>query len=81
MEHIKTVNEILSLIAYSNKNEKNRKDLAHSNNDFRSERMKYTRHKWADFDIDLPNVNNNDIRIKAKNIIKDTFKNPSLLIL
>ena len=79
MEHIKTVNEILSLIACNKEYEKNRNDLAHSNNDFRSERMKYTRHKWADFDIDLPNVNNNDIRIKAKNIIKDTFKNSNVI--
>ena len=75
MEHLKSTNEILANFACNTKNEKILNDLAHINTDFRSERMKNTRHKWVDFDVDLPNVNGNNIREQAKAIIKDTFKN------
>lgn len=75
MEHLKTTNDILANLACSKDNEKSLNDLAHINSDFRSERMKNTRHKWADYDIDLPNVNTGNIREQAKKIIKETFKN------
>lgn len=79
MEHLKATNDILANLAISANSEKNRNDLAHINKDFRSERMKNTRHKWVDFDIDIPNINNNNIREEAKKIIRDTFKNTKVL--
>ena len=77
MEHLKSTNDILSNIVCNTNTENSRKELAHMNTDFRSERMKNTRHKWIDFDIDMPKVNN--IREQAKNIIRDTFKNSKVL--
>lgn len=79
MEHLKSTNDILETLATSENPEKSRNDLAHMNRDFRSERMKNTRHKWVDFDIDIPNINNNNIREEAKTIIRDVFKNTKVL--
>lgn len=79
MEHLKSTNDVLSNLACETNSEKSRNDLTHINKDFRSERMKNTRHKWVDFDIDIPNINNNNIRGEAKNIIRDTFKNTKCL--
>ena len=79
MEHLKSTNDILENLVCNKNTEKNLNDLAHINSDFRSEQMKNTRHKWVDFDIDLPKINNNTIREQAKSIIRDTFKNTKIL--
>ena len=79
MEHLKSTNEILANLACNKNNDNSRNDLAHINNDFRSERMKNTRHKWVDFDIDMANINDNNARDVAKSIIRDTFKNSKCL--
>lgn len=79
MEHLKSTNDILANLASNTNSENSRNDLAHINTDFRSERMKNTRHKWVDFDTDMPSVNNDNIREQAKNIIRDTFKNTKFL--
>ena len=79
MEHLKSTNDILSNLACNINTENSRNELAHMNTDFRSERMKNTRHKWVDFDIDIPKLNNNNIREQAKNIIRNTFKNSKIL--
>ena len=75
MEHLKSTNDILANIASYPNAENYRNELAHMNKDFRSERMKNTRHKWVDFDVDIPNINSNDLREQAKKIIRDTFQN------
>ena len=79
MEHLKSTNDILANLACDINKEKSIKELAHINTDFRSERMKNTRHKWVDFDIDLPKVNDNNVREQAKNIVKNTFKNSNIV--
>ena len=79
MEHLKSTNDILANLASNTNSENCRNELAHMNTDFRSERMKNTRHKWVDFDIDMPNLNNENIREEAKKVIKDTFKNTKFL--
>ena len=79
MEHLKSTNDILANLACDINKEKSIKELAHINTDFRSERMKNTCHKWVDFDIDLPKVNDNNVREQAKNIVKNTFKNSNIV--
>ena len=79
MEHLKSTNDILEELVCKANNEKSRTDLAHINTDFRSERMKNTRHKWVDFDIDLPKINTDNTREQAKSIIRDTFKNSKVI--
>ena len=79
MQHLKSTNDILENLVLNANTEKSHNELAHMNTDFRSERMKNTRHKWADFDIDLPKINVNNAREPAKSIIRDTFKNSKVL--
>ena len=79
MEHLKSTNDILETLVCKTNTEKSKNDLAHINSDFRSERMKNTRHKWVDFDIDLPKINTDNTREQAKSIIRDTFKNSKVI--
>ena len=53
--------------------------LCHQNTDFRSERMKFTRTKFIDFDIDIGNIESLD-RDKIKDFIKKFFKEAKIFV-
>lgn len=73
--HLAAVNDIQKNIILSNDGGVDGKNqLAHTNSDFRAERMKCNRTKWVDFDIDIENLENLD-RDMIKNLyIKPFFK-------
>jgi len=73
--HLAAVNDIQKNIILSNDSGVDGKNqLAHTNSDFRAERMKCNRTKWVDFDIDIENLENLD-RDMIKNLyIKPFFK-------
>lgn len=54
--------------------------LAHTNSDFRSERMECNRTKWIDFDVDIENLENFD-RTTVKDVyIKPFFKESKIFV-
>jgi hypothetical protein len=73
--HLESTNDILkNLVMSCDNGAEAKKQLAHHNKDFRSERMKCNRTKWVDFDIDIENLeelNREDI----KSTISYCFKN------
>lgn len=66
MLHLESTNDILkNLVMSCDNGAEAKKQLAHHNKDFRSERMKCNRTKWVDFDVDIENIdelNREDIK-------------------
>ena len=75
LKHIAAVNDIQKNIVLSNDGGADAKNqLAHTNSDFRSERMECNRTKWIDFDVDIENLESFD-RTTVKDVyIKPFFK-------
>lgn len=70
--HVASVNDIQKNIVLANDGGVDGKNqLAHTNSDFRAERMKCNRTKWIDFDIDIENIESID-----RNIVKDQYIKP-----
>ena len=75
MLHLESTNGILkNLVMSCDNGAEAKKQLAHHNKDFRSERMKCNRIKWVDFDIDIENINDLN-REEIKHTIKQCFGN------
>ena len=75
MLHLESTNDILkNLVMSCDNGTEAKKQLAHHNKDFRSERMKCNRTKWIDFDIDIENLEELN-REYIKSTISYCFRN------
>ena len=75
MLHLESTNDILkNLVMSCDNGAEAKKQLAHHNKDFRSERMKCNRTKWIDFDIDIENLEELN-REYIKSTISYCFRN------
>lgn len=78
--HLAAVNDIQKNIILSNDGGVDGKNqLAHTNSDFRAERMKCNRTKWIDFDIDITNIEEISRKVVA-NVIRTAVKTKELCL-
>lgn len=78
LKHLSAVNDIQKNIVLSNDGGADGKNqLAHTNSDFRSERMECNRTKWIDFDVDIENLEELD-REEFKEYVRGFFREASI---
>lgn len=95
LDHMKTTLDIVENMIHSGDPQNSKNQLAHHNTDFRSERSKFTRKVWVDFDVDISNMEEigrkvlaSVIRTAVKTEVlaeeplkKNIFKNPKGFII
>jgi hypothetical protein len=79
LDHMKTTLDIVENMIHSGDPQNSKNQLAHHNTDFRSERSKFTRKVWVDFDVDIANIEEIGRKVLA-GVIRTAVKTEELCV-
>ncbi len=79
IDHMKTTLDIVENMIHSGDPQNSKNQLAHHNTDFRSERSRFTRKVWVDFDVDITNIEEIDRKVLA-GVIRTAVKSDVLSV-